>query len=141
VLEEPDHQGLQRLVSDLNRIYREHPALWARDTDPEGFQWIDANDADNNVLSFVRWDVDGSQPVVCVCNFSPVPRTQRVGLPSRGDYVEILNTDAEVYGGGNVGNYGVVSAEDTPWHGQPASAEVTAPPLGTLWLALREGER
>jgi 1,4-alpha-glucan branching enzyme len=140
VLDEPDHQGLLRLVADLNRVYRGHPALWARDTDPEGFQWIDANNADDNVLSFIRWDTDGSQPVVCVCNFSPVPRTQRVGLPFPGEYVEILNTDAQLYGGGNVGNYGVVTAEDTPWHGQPASAEITVPPVGTLWLARNRPE-
>ena len=134
VREEHDHEGLERLVEDLNRVYREHPALWRRDHEPAGFQWIDPNNADDNVLSFIRWDADGAEPVVCICNFSPVPRRQRFGLPRAGTYVEVLNTDAEPYGGGNIGNYGEVIAEETSWHGQPASAEITAPPLATIWL-------
>jgi 1,4-alpha-glucan branching enzyme len=135
VLEEEDHTGLLRLVADLNRAYGEHAALWERDADPEGFEWIDANNADDNLLSFVRWDAEGERPMVCICNFSPVPRRERFGLPRLGTYTEVLNTDAEAYGGGNIGNYGTVEAEDTSWHGQPASAEITAPPLATVWLA------
>jgi 1,4-alpha-glucan branching enzyme len=134
VLHEPDHRGLMRLVGDLNARYRESPALWQRDSEPDSFQWIDANNADDNVISFIRWDRDGAHPLLCLCNFSPVPRRQRFGLPREGEYVEVLNTDAEAYGGGNVGNFGLVKAEDVPWHGQPASAEVTLPPLGTVWL-------
>jgi 1,4-alpha-glucan branching enzyme len=135
LLSESDHEGLQRLVGELNARYREHPALWQRDADPGGFQWIDASNADENVLSFVRWDEDASQPVICLCNFASVPRHGfRVGLPRGGPWAEVFNTDAEVYGGSNVGNNGVVNADETSWHGQPASAEVTLPPLATVWL-------
>jgi 1,4-alpha-glucan branching enzyme len=134
LLEEADHRGLQHLVADLNRTYRDQPALWEQDTEPAGFEWIDANNADDNVLSFIRWDAEGRQPMVCICNFSPVPRRQRFGLPRPGEYREVLNTDAEPYGGEGIGNYGLVDAEEVPWHGQDASAEITVPPLGTLWL-------
>jgi 1,4-alpha-glucan branching enzyme len=137
VLAEDDHAGLQRMIGDLNRIYRDIPALWQRDTDPEGFQWIDANNADENVLTFLRRGEEGVPPLVCLCNFAPVPRRLRTGLPVPGAYQEVLNTDADTYGGGNVGNFGEVVASDMPWHGQPASAEVTIPPLGTLWLLPR----
>jgi 1,4-alpha-glucan branching enzyme len=133
LLDEPDHAGLQRLVGDLNACYRTLPALYQRDNEPEGFSWIDANNADDNVLGFVRYGREGA-PVVCLSNFSPVTRRLRMGLPAVAAYEEILNTDAGVYGGGNVGNYGAVQAEDVSWHGLPASAEVTLPPLATVWL-------
>jgi len=134
LLDEPDHQGLQSLVAELNHRYRALPALWQRDVDPNGFQWIDANNADDNVFGFVRFGEQSVAPVVCLTNFSPVPRTLRTGLPGEGSYREILNTDAEGYGGANIGNLGEVHGEPTPWHGQPASAVVTVPPLGTIWL-------
>jgi 1,4-alpha-glucan branching enzyme len=137
LLAEADHAGLQRMVADLNARYRDLPALWQRDTDPEGFQWIDANNADDNVLAFLRRGTSDVPPLVCLCNFSANARTLRTGLPELAVYDEILNTDAEIYGGGNVGNMGQVEAEDTSWHGQPASAEVTIPPLATLWLTPR----
>ncbi|MPZ87962.1 MAG: 1,4-alpha-glucan branching protein GlgB [Nitriliruptorales bacterium] len=135
LLAEPDHSGLQTMVADLNHRYRELPALWQRDTRPEGFTWIDANNADDNVLAFIRWGEEGSQAVVCVSNFSPVVRRLRVGLPAAGGFREVLNTDAGNYGGSNIGNYGAVTAEERGWHGQPASAELTLPPLATIWLA------
>ncbi|HWH31629.1 MAG TPA: 1,4-alpha-glucan branching protein GlgB [Egibacteraceae bacterium] len=135
LLEEDDHAGLQRLVGDLNAVYRDQPALWARDADPAGFEWIDANDADHNFLAFTRRDADGA-PLVCLANLSPVPRAgARVGMPAPGRWREVLNTDAEVYGGSNVGNLGGVEAEPAEWHGQPASAVVTLPPLAVVWLA------
>jgi 1,4-alpha-glucan branching enzyme len=136
LLGEADHAGLQRLVGDLNAAYRTHPALWQRDDDPSGFEWIDANNADANVLSFVRRGTDGS-PLVCMCNLSPMPRTMRIGMPRPGDYDEVLNTDADVYGGSGVGNLGSVTAQEVAWHAMPASAQVTLPPLATLWLASR----
>lgn len=101
---------------------------------PVGFQWIDANNADDNVLSFIRHGEDDAQ-LICVANLAPVPRHGlRIGMPAAGEYAEVLNTDAEVYGGSGVGNLGVVTAEETPWHGLPASAEITLPPLAGVWL-------
>ncbi|MGH8906562.1 MAG: 1,4-alpha-glucan branching protein GlgB [Egibacteraceae bacterium] len=135
LLDETDHAGLMRLVGDLNRIYRAQPALWERDADPSGFQWIDPDNADENILAFLRYGEDGSPPLACIANLSPVPRPRfRVGLPHPGVWDEALNTDARIYGGTNTGNGGSVTATDIPSHGLPASAELTLPPLATLWL-------
>jgi 1,4-alpha-glucan branching enzyme len=134
-LADPNHKGVQTLVGDLNRVYREQAALWEQDSKPDGFSWIDPNDVDDNALSFIRWAADG-RPLVCLCNFSPVPRSEyRIGLPTVGRWVEVLNTDSQSYNGTNVGNMGVVEAEAIEWDGQPASARVTLPPLATVWLA------
>jgi 1,4-alpha-glucan branching enzyme len=134
LLSEDDHSGLQRLVGDLNHTYRDTPALWHRDHEPEGFQWIDASNADANLLSFIRYADDGT-PLACIVNLSPVPRDdQRFGLPRAGNWRELLNTDAGVYGGGNLGNMGAIVAEHHPWHGMTASAQIYLPPLTTLWL-------
>ena len=138
LLGESDHQGLLRLVSDLNAVYKQQAPLWELDNDPSGFQWIDANNADENVLSFVRLAKDGT-PLVCAVNLAPTPRPGiRLGMPAAGLYDEVLNTDADIYGGSGVGNMGRVTAEATPWHGMAASAEVTLPPLGAVWFVLRE---
>jgi len=136
LLDNADHRGVHTLVRDLNRIYRETSALWSLDTEGSGFEWIDANDADNNVFSFVRKPKDpADEPLVCVANFSAIPHHDHLlGLPHGGPWAEVLNTDAEVYSGSGVGNLGVVEAADTPRHGMPASASVTVPPLGALWL-------
>ena len=134
VLEYPRHAGVQQLVKDLNGTYATSPALWQQDSSPAGFEWIDANDASGNVLSFLRYGSDGSV-LACVCNFAAVPRHDyRIGLPSPGPWQELLNTDAETYGGSGTGNYGQVHAVDQPWHGRPASASISIPPLGVLWL-------
>jgi 1,4-alpha-glucan branching enzyme len=131
----PDHRGVQSLVRDLNRLYRSAPALYSQDAQPAGFGWIDANDASNNVFSFLRWGVDGSV-IACVANFAGVPHEgYRLGLPVPGEWREILNTDADVYGGSGVGNLGAVGAAEESWHGQPASTTLRLPPLGALWLA------
>jgi 1,4-alpha-glucan branching enzyme len=136
-LGEPDHQGLLHLVRDLNAVYRRYPAMWQRDHEPTGFAWIDANNADDNVLSFVGMGDEG-EPLVCIVNLAAVPRPgMRIGMPRAGTYDEVLNTDAHLYGGSGVGNMGSVTAESTSWHGMPASAEVTLPPLGALWLVPR----
>jgi 1,4-alpha-glucan branching enzyme len=135
LLDRPEHAGVQRLVRDLNAIYRAEPALYEADFQPHGFRWLDANDAARNIFSFVRYSGDGGRAVVCICNLSPVPRyAYRAGLPFAGRWREALNTDSEHYGGSNVGNYGGVDAEDSPWQGQPFSAELTLPPLGVVWL-------
>jgi len=134
LLDHVEHRGVQSLVRDLNRTYREHRALWTQDFDPAGFSWIDANDADNNTFSFVRRGADGST-LVCVANFSAVPHEgYRLGMPAAGRWDELLNTDSDAYSGSGVGNLGSVQATDEPWHGLPASATLNVPPLGTLWL-------
>jgi 1,4-alpha-glucan branching enzyme len=118
----------------MNRTYRDLPALWTQDTSPAGFAWIDANDASNNVFSFLRWGDDGSV-VACVANFAGEPHEgYRLGLPKPGLWEEALNTDADAYTGSGVGNLGAVLATETPWHGLPYSASLRVPPLGTLWL-------
>ena len=135
ITEDAGHRGVQELVRALNTIYRDHPALWERDFVPEGFRWIDAGDVENNVLSFLRISADGGQAVACVANLAPVPRNgYRIGLPRGGTWRELLNTDAEQFGGGGVGNGGSVEAGNEHWHGLPFSAELTLPPLAVLWL-------
>ena len=128
------HKGLQKLVRNLNGLYRETPALYERDNEPAGFQWIDENDATRNMLSFIRWDNHGN-PVVCIANFAGHPHTDfRVGLPWAGNWQEVLNTDDPEYGGSGVGNKGLVAGTEGAWNGHPASAALTVPPLGVLYL-------
>ena len=135
LLESPEHGGIQTLVRDLNRLYRAHPALWERDSDSSAFRWLEPNDADSNVLAFARVGKDPDRPVVFVANLSPVPRYgYRLGLPRPCRWREALNTDSSYYGGSDVGNLGGVAPKPIPWHGQPVSAEVTLPPLATIWL-------
>jgi 1,4-alpha-glucan branching enzyme len=134
LLDHPEHAGVQKLVTDLNRIYRESPALWTQDSDPAGFEWIDANDAAGNVFSFLRWGSDGSV-LACVANFSALPHERyRLGLPSAGTWTEVVNTDATDYGGSGVGNLGAVQTVEESWHARPVSVSLRVPPLGTLWL-------
>jgi 1,4-alpha-glucan branching enzyme len=134
LLDDPGHRGVARLISDLNATYKATPALWSRDTTETGFHWIDANDASGNVYSFLRFGDDGSV-IACIANFASVPHEgYRLGLPFPGRWDEVLNTDAEVYFGSGVGNFGGVEARDEMWHGQPASASVRVPPLGAIWL-------
>ncbi|EOD69803.1 1,4-alpha-glucan branching protein GlgB [Amycolatopsis vancoresmycina] len=134
LMEEPLHLGVWELLRSLNTIYRSSPALYSQDASPDGFAWIDANDSSGNVLSFLRIGADGSR-LACVANFAGVPHHDyRVGLPSAGRWLEVVNTDAEAYGGSGVGNMGAVEAVLEPWHGQPASAVLQLPPAGVLWL-------
>jgi 1,4-alpha-glucan branching enzyme len=136
LLERRDHAGIQALVRDLNRTYRDEPALWEVDFEPAGFRWLEPNDAPGNVLAFVRSSAGGARQLVCALNLSPVPQHgYRLGLPRAGRWREVLNSDAEPYGGAGVGNLGAVEAETVPWHEQPFSAEVTLPPLAGIWLA------
>ncbi len=135
LLDQREHAGVRDLVRDLNRIYRDEPALWSVDFSHEGFRWLEPNDATNNVFAFMRISVDGARTLVCAANLSPVPRERyRVGVPKPGAWLELLNTDSVYYGGSGVGNLGAVEAEEHGWHGQPYSAEVTLPPLGVVWL-------
>ncbi|GLW06179.1 1,4-alpha-glucan branching enzyme GlgB [Microtetraspora sp. NBRC 13810] len=134
VLDFDVHKGAQRLVRDLNRLYLDTPALWQQDATPDGFRWIDADDASGNVFSFLRLGADGSA-VACVANFSGGPHEDyHLGLPYPGHWEEILNTDAYEYAGSGVGNLGGVEATDEPRHGQPHSVRLRVPPLGAVWL-------
>jgi 1,4-alpha-glucan branching enzyme len=186
VLGDEYHAGVQQLVRDMNAFYRASPALWALDSSPDGFSWIDANDAAGNTLSFLRfaapapseapapppvpsWLVaqkagsaapapgpavaapeataladpigfpptaQGATTIAVVTNFSGGPHEKyKIGLPHAGRWREVLNTDAVIYGGSGVGNLGAVTAVEQEWHGRPASATITVPPLGVLWLA------
>ncbi|WP_327731208.1 1,4-alpha-glucan branching enzyme [Streptomyces sp. NBC_00487] len=130
-----DHRGVRDLVRDLNTTYRHTPALWQRDTDPAGFQWVSGDAAEDNVFAFLRLDADGT-PLLAVSNFSPVVRADyRLGVP--GDvsaWREVLNTDAAVYGGSDVSNAHPVTPEPHAWHGRPAGIRVTLPPLATVWF-------
>ncbi|MBT1003635.1 1,4-alpha-glucan branching protein GlgB [Paenarthrobacter sp. DKR-5] len=136
--ETPQHRGLQLMVRRLNEIYQRTPALFKRDNEPAGFEWINANDAERNVLSFVRWD-DAGNPLVCVVNFAGNPHHDfRVGMPREGVWTEVLNTDDEEFGGSGVTNGGEVEAVPEGWDGKPASAVLTLPPLGAVYLAPRK---
>ena len=130
---EPLHAGLQRFVEDLNRLYRQEPALFELDFESAGFQWIDCNDHESSVLTFIRRAVDPSDLVVVVVNWTPVVRPgYRVGVPAAGRYAELLNSDSEIYGGGNVGNQGGLDTEPVPAHGHAQSLSLTLPPLAGL---------
>ncbi len=136
VLDYPLHRGVLRCVADLNRIYREEPALWELDHWPDGFQWLVGDAREDNVLAYARFSRDGTRILACIANFSPVVRHHwRVPLPVAGHRREVLNTDAAEYGGSGVGNLGVVEAAEEPFHGRPFSATVTIPPLAALWLS------
>jgi 1,4-alpha-glucan branching enzyme len=129
----PYHAGLQRFVRDLNQLYVEEPALWQGDYEHRGFRWIDCSDNENSVLSFVRQDAEGNRPVTVILNLTPVPRLRyRVGLPRAGNWLELVNSDAKVYGGSNTGNLGGVAAREHKCHGFPCSAEFTLPPLSIM---------
>ncbi len=134
VLDYPLHQGMQRLVKDLNHLYRSRPALFHYEFDWRGFEWIDCHDADNSVLSFIRQSDD--EYLIVVLNLTPVPREgYRIGVPDPGGYEEIFNSDSSFYGGSNLGNGGNgLSADDTPWMGRPHSLSLTLPPLSGIVL-------
>ncbi|MFV2195875.1 1,4-alpha-glucan branching protein GlgB [Nocardiopsis sp. LOL_012] len=128
------HAGAQRLVRTLNDLYRPRPALWSLDTDPAGFQWLDAGDHQGNTVTYLRRGEDGSA-LVCGVNFSPVPRPGlRVGLPSGGRWNRVLDSDEPRFGGSGYEGPAHVQAQEREWNGQPFSAEITLPPLGAVWF-------
>jgi 1,4-alpha-glucan branching enzyme len=133
------HQGLQRFVADVNRLYAREPALHEVDFEPAGFEWIDCNDHESSVISFIRRAKDPRDWVVFVVNWTPVVRHDyRVGVPQTGFYEELLNSDASFYGGSNAGNQGGMPAEPIPSHGRPYSLNLTLPPLGGVMLKLNQ---
>jgi 1,4-alpha-glucan branching enzyme len=134
LLDNPLFGGVHTLVKDLNRVYRETPALWTQDTSPSGFRWITSEDSQHNTFSFIRFAPNGD-PLVCVVNFAAVPHEgYRIGLPRPGRWAEVVNTDSELYGGSGVGNLGSVEADPQPWHGLDFSVSLRVPPLGAVWL-------
>jgi len=134
LMEVAAHRGIHLLVCDLNRLYREQPALYRYDHDPAGFRWIDCHDSDQSVLSMLRMSDDPADSIVCVLNFTPVPRHDyRIGVPAASYYHEILNTDSEYYGGTNLGN-GAQAVEPVPWMDFAQSVCLTLPPLGAIFL-------
>jgi 1,4-alpha-glucan branching enzyme len=135
LLEQPLHRGLRTYVQELNRAYVRERALHEVDFEPSGFEWIDCNDSENSVVSFMRRSRDKQEFVVLVLNFTPVVRHgDRIGVPRGGAYTELVNSDAEVFGGSNVGNAGMVFTEPIPAHGHADSLRLILPPLGFLLL-------
>ncbi|MFO1039890.1 MAG: 1,4-alpha-glucan branching protein GlgB [Geminicoccaceae bacterium] len=131
----PYHQGLHRLIRDLNRLYRSRVALHEQDNEGGGFEWIDCTDIEKSVIAFVRWGRTPGAHTITVCNFTPVPRyAYRVGVPGQGWYRECLNSDAGEYGGSGTGNAGGLMADEIPAHGRPYSLNLTLPPLSTIVL-------
>jgi 1,4-alpha-glucan branching enzyme len=135
LLEYPLHAGVKKILSDLNRLYDQHPSLHQLDNDPAGFEWLDANDSEQSVLSFIRHAKEGDHPVIALFNFTPVVRhNYRVGAPLSGWWDEIFNSDASEYGGSGQGNLGGIEAAPVPYHGRRHSLNVTLPPLGCVFL-------
>ncbi|HEX6091920.1 MAG TPA: 1,4-alpha-glucan branching protein GlgB, partial [Dongiaceae bacterium] len=139
LLDQPGHAGMKSLIADLNRLYRGTPALHARDCEADGFEWLIVDDDANSVYAWLRKSGDGHPPVAVVTNFTPVPRdSYRLPLPKAGRWRELLNTDATNYGGSGRGNLGAITARAEPSHGQPASAEISLPPMATVMFEYSE---
>jgi 1,4-alpha-glucan branching enzyme len=139
LLEDPRHDGVRKWVGDLNALVVSEPALYQRDDDPGGFDWVLPDDDLESLVAFVRRPDEG-RPVLVVCNFTPVPRHNvLLGVPEGGFWRELVNSDAEVYGGSGVGNLGGVDSHPVHWRGWPEAVTLTAPPLGVVVLA--PGER
>ena len=137
LLQAPEHRGLQQWVADLNALYRSETALHERDNEPDGFEWVDCNDSEQSVVSFLRYNGDRSRAMLAVCNFTPVPRRGfRVGVPESLRWDEVLNSDAATYGGAGWGNFGGVATEDASMHGRPGSITITLPPLSILFFRM-----
>jgi 1,4-alpha-glucan branching enzyme len=133
LLQWESHQGIQKLVADLNNLYRQQPALHEVDFEYTGFEWIDCHSRDDSVLTYVRKAKNSADQLLVCCNFTPVVRSEhRVGVPGPGWYQEIFNSDSSHYGGSNVGNFPGLQAEEQPWHGRPWSISITLPPLAVL---------
>jgi 1,4-alpha-glucan branching enzyme len=136
LLDYPRHVGVQRLVRDLNQLYRREPALYQRDAIPTGFRWVIGDDSTNSVFAFLRQGDDGQRPLLIVSNMTPVPRSgYMIGVPRPGCWIELLNSDAEAYGGSNLGNGGRVMAVPARVHSEAQALALALPPLATLFLA------
>ncbi len=137
LLDHARHVGVSKSIERMNKVYRERPALWERDDDPAGFQWLISDDSEGNVFAWVRWDHAGN-PLISITNFAPVARNNyRLPLPIAGTWDEVFNSDDLAFGGSDVGNKLTIDGHGPAHFGQPASADITLPPLATVWLALR----
>ena len=136
LLDHAPHRGVRDLVASLNAEAARWPAVWERDHDATGFQWLDADDAEHSIFAFLRWAHAGAHAIACVANFTPVPRPgYRVGVPWAGEWVVVLDSDAAQFGGSGFGGARpTIPATDQPWHGQPASMLIDLPPLAVAWL-------
>lgn len=135
LLDQPLHKGALTLIKDLNTLYARHGALWESDGDPSGFSWIEVDNAAENIIAFRRIAPSSGNEIIIVGNFSPLVREgHRIGLPLRGSYKQIINTDNEKYGGTGVGDVARIKAEKIPWHGMEYSAAITLPPLAIMWF-------
>ncbi len=135
VLDYPFHKGVQKWIQDLNRFYRNEPVLYETDFDQRGFEWIDFHDWEHNVISFLRTEKHSNDVIAAVCNFTPVPRHMyRIGVPKRGFWKEMLNSDAVIYGGSGIGNFGGAEAEEISEHGRDYSLSIDLPPLGIVFF-------
>lgn len=129
------HTQMQKYSQALNKFYCENPAFWQIDFDWNGFQWIDPNDNENSVVTFIRKAKDESDYIIAVCNFTPEVRIgYRIGVPEKGSYVEVFNSDLSEYGGSDVKNEGELLTQEVPWHGREQSIEIRIPPLATIYL-------
>jgi 1,4-alpha-glucan branching enzyme len=138
VLEYPLHASLQFFVQELNRLYRSQPALYQVDFDYSGFEWIDIADVEKSTISFLRRASNRDDFVVIACNFTPVPRLNYdVGVPEPGHYEEVFNSDAAIFGGSNLGNYGGVPSREGKRHNRPCHIQITLPPLAVVVFRLR----
>ncbi len=136
LLDFENHKGLQFFMKDLNSVYKRFPALYECDFVGEGFKWIDANDSQNSILSFIRYDKSREHPVIVIANYTPVPRNNyRIGVPEDARWLEILNSDAKQYGGSGMGNFGGVTSNPVPYHGEEQSINILLPPLGVVMFA------
>lgn len=134
LLQFEEHQGILQTVTDLNRLYSQSPALWERDSDPRGFEWIDSGNSESNIFSWIRWS-DHGECMAFIANFSPeVRRDFPLALPKPGMWKEVLNTDSSHYGGSGVGNLGMVEAKPEDWSTKPALARITVPPLAAVFF-------
>jgi 1,4-alpha-glucan branching enzyme len=139
-LRDPAHAGVQQLLKDMNRLHRDEPALHAFDAQPDGFEWVDANDVEQSVISFLRHGPRPDDTLLVVCNFTPVPRSNyRVGVPREGWWREVCNTDASIYGGSGRGNQGGARSGPIAWHGRPHLLTLELPPLAAIFL--KRGDR
>ena len=135
------HRHTQTWMRDLNTFYKTHPALYEHDFDQSGFQWIEANDSDQSVFTYMRFADDPADMLVIACNFTPIPRPDyQIGVPVAGHYQEVLNSDSELYGGGNMGNLGGVDTQANERHGWPQSLSITLPPLAIVIFKLVTSE-
>jgi 1,4-alpha-glucan branching enzyme len=131
LLEYDFHKGIKNFITDLNTVYKKHPALYEKQFEADGFEWINYNDNENAVLSYIRKGKNENDTLIVICNFTPVVREDyRIGLPKKGKLIELFNSDATIYGGSGLNNSNPISIVSIPWNGRDFSAAINLPPLG-----------